>query len=242
MFNNIPHIEPLKPEDMQDFAKKLTDNFHPATVTANTTQVVVIIIIICAVILICYYCRHRFTCCGCCAPTPTGRPPVSEPIRLTGQHWFPPNDNEPDTISQIADANRTPPIQSRLHAFRQPFQALYSSFPAWNRTAQEESHMTSDQMRRDQHRRLERRGPIRRNTESESNNSSIIRTTSFSYPNPQIVNAEIQGATPMTAQEFEEMKYEQQRLIDSNLQARTRSPEQHVSFDPRGPSTSQQRP
>jgi hypothetical protein len=102
--------------------------------------------------------------------------------------------------------------------------------------------MTSDQMRINQHRRLERQGPIRRNTESESNNSSIIRTTSFSYPNPPKVNAEIQGATPMTAQEFEEMKYEQQRLIDSNVQPRVRNPEQHVSFDPRGPSASIQRP
>jgi len=225
IFAHIPKVKP--PEDTGDileFTKKLTSNFHPATVTANTTQTIVIIIVLTALAALAYYFRHCF--CRCCHRRPRIPPPdISEPVRETGQHWFQIPDDEPDTISQIAaQPDPEPPRVVRFQALRKPMQSLYSTFPAWTKSHHPQSDlMTVEQMQRRQ--RLERQGPIRRNTESESQTSSILRTPSLDIPRTTT------GASHISQEEFERLKRDQQRVMDQHQQTQSR-PEYRASYQP----------
>jgi hypothetical protein len=62
VFENIPRIR----SSSQKFSEIWSEQFHPATVTANTTQTIIIIIIVCSLALLLCYCRHRLRqkCCG----------------------------------------------------------------------------------------------------------------------------------------------------------------------------------
>jgi hypothetical protein len=118
-----------KTEDLEEFTDRFANTFHPAVMTANTTQIIVIIISIFSTIAMIYYCRRKFKCCK-------RRRGSGEIMPGTGQtslgpvmdHWFVVED-EPDTISGIA-SRPTPVPQPRT---RNPLASFYDSFPAWTR-------------------------------------------------------------------------------------------------------------
>jgi hypothetical protein len=173
IFASIPRLPTLLDgEDPILFTDRFTKGFHPATVTANTTQIIVILIILLLVCAAFYYFRHRFCCCR--------RPQrdqldISDPIcntgQHTGQHWFKIEDHEPDTISDFASMP-DPPQPSRFSQFRVPLSTFYSSFPTWTRVsaADPDGHEPQPQ------------GPLRRDPDSEALHSSIIRTTPIDGP------------------------------------------------------------
>jgi hypothetical protein len=229
VFSNMPRakITLESGEDIVDFTRRLTDGFHPATVTANTAQTVLIVIVIFAILALCYFCRHRFCCCKKKPRSPIAQVPDFE--EDIPNRWFPESDEqEPDTISRIA-ARPDPPAPSRFSAFRAPLQTFYSSFPAWSKVPQPPQFMTSEQMQRHQQQHQEQQ-PLRQAT-VPSTPSSILRTQSLDYPSTS-------HAQPISQSQFDRMKEEQQRLMEQHSQNHGRRPEPHVSFhnDPTHPS------
>jgi hypothetical protein len=172
IFTSLPRLPSLPDGDFPLlFTDRFTQGFHPATVTANTTQIIVILIVLLIVCAIIYYFRHRFCCCR--------RPrrdqlDISDPIRNTGQHtgqhWFK-EDNEPDTISEFASMP-DPPQPTRFSQFRMPLTTFYQSFPTWTRVSAADPDGSQPQPQ----------GPLRRDPNSEISHPSIIRTTPIDGP------------------------------------------------------------
>jgi len=133
VFENIPRIR----SSSQRFSEIWSEQFHPAAVTANTTQIIIIIIIVCLLALLLFYCRHKLRqkCCGkrrtIKIRDPTYTPNPEEPAL---NNWFvEPDGNDqpdPDSISTIAMASSSPPKGSKV---TQAFNSFYDSFPAWTK-------------------------------------------------------------------------------------------------------------
>jgi hypothetical protein len=118
-----------KTEDLEEFTDRFANAYHPAVMTAHTTQIVIIVSSIVTIIIVIYYCRRKCKCCN-------RRRGTGEITPGTGQtslgpvmdHWFVVED-EPDTISGIA-SRPTPVPRPRT---RNPLASFYDSFPAWTR-------------------------------------------------------------------------------------------------------------
>jgi hypothetical protein len=132
VFENIPRIR----SSSQKFSEIWSEQFHPATVTANTTQIIIIIIIVCSLALLLFYCRHKLRqkCCGkrrtIKIRDPTYTPNPEEPAL---NNWFVETDEnqpDPDSISTLAMASSSPPRGSKV---TQAFNSFYDSFPAWTK-------------------------------------------------------------------------------------------------------------
>ena len=217
IFASVPRLPALPDsEDTILFTERLTRSFHPATVTANTTQIIIILIIVFITIGICYYFRNSFCCCRR-RRTPMD---ISDPIRSTGQHtgqhWFKIEDEEPETISQFA-ALPDEPQPSRLDQLRAPLQTFYSAFPAWTKVNSSDPDMPQQRTTRQSifSDPKPSQGPLRRDPDSETPPPSIIRTDSIGSRRPfkhiKISSSLVQQA----AQQHEAERLENQRLMDA---------------------------
>ena len=217
IFSTIPRLTPLPDgEDPVLFTERLTKSFHPATVTANTTQIIIILIIVFIIAGVCYYFRRSLCCCCKTRRTPMV---ISDPIRATGQHtgqhWFEIKDQEPDTISQFA-AMPDPAQPSRLELLRQPLQSFYSAFPAWtkvNTSDPEEPQKRRTTLEPLFHNR-HAQGPLRRDPDSETPPPSIIRSNSTDGRRPFQHIKVSSNLVQKAAQQHEADRLENQRLRD----------------------------
>ena len=145
-------------EPVGTFTDRMIKSFDPATVTANTGTTVVIILAGVAIGFLCYFCYYKRLCDNCCKKRRASHDLDKTPPRFNDDpvdiQWFREDGpNEPDTISSIAAATRTPP--SRHVSFGRPFRHFNAAFPRWimgsqpiptSRPLRTTEQMTNDQL------------------------------------------------------------------------------------------------